>query len=244
VIEDFRVPRLRKWQKHNLQRLTTLRGKFRGKQCVVLCSGPSLHQTDLTLLDGHPHVLGVNGTYLVRNRYLFYFCSNVDYVTANVERIAHVEAEYFFFRAEVFKYCRRAGIDESRMLLFQGANSEVSTEISVDLTRFLPWGPTVLLSIVLPAVLWAGFQEILLVGADFPLSDYRRFYTGESRVPTQVKRRASDYDVEMEIAHFRASLWARHIVEHHPGTRILNCSAFSELQAFERADLRQMVRQS
>ena len=45
----------------------------------------------------------------------------------------------------------------------------------------------------------------------------------------------------MEIARFRAGMWAEYLAERHPNVRVLNCSPKSELEAFEKVELAQAL---
>jgi hypothetical protein len=194
------------------------------------------------LLDRHPFVMGVNGSYLLRNAFHSYFAANSGFVEKNAARIAAVETERFFVRWNTLPACRAAGIEEERLILFEGPLDGISASVSTDLTGNLPLGPTVLLTIALPALVWCGFQEILLIGADFPRHGYGRFHTGQQDAPRQARKPLISYEREMEIGRFRAGLWAEHLRRHHPRVRVLNCSPPSELDAFEKAELASVVR--
>jgi hypothetical protein len=228
--------------KRNCERIEGLRSRHQGAQCVVLCTGPSVSNVDLLKLERHPFVMGVNGAYLLRNQFRYYFASNPSYVAQNAARIACVEADYFFVRSCTAPACVKAGIAEERLIFFDGSIGEITAEVSTNLTRSLPAGPTVLLTIALPALVWCGFTEILLLGADFPHHGYRRFHTGREDAPRQLEKPLVIYETEMEVARFRASLWPEHLRRHHPSVRIINCSASSELEVFERADLASVLR--
>jgi hypothetical protein len=229
-------------ERNNFERIAGLRERFRGEQCVVLCTGPSANEVDLSLVEQHPFVMGVNGSYLLRNNFHSYFASNTCFVKSNTARIAQIQTERIFVRRKTAAQCLAAGIEERRLLLFDGAEEGITTEIETDLTRPLPWGPPVLLTIVLPALVWCGFQEILLIGADFPVHGYSRFHTGREDAPRGREKSLELYEIEMEIGRFRAALWAQFLRRQRPPVRVLNCSPRSELEAFERADLRQAVR--
>jgi hypothetical protein len=226
----------------NRNRIEKLRDRHRGEQCLVLCTGPSARSLDLTQLARHPNVMGVNGAYLLRNHFRYYFVSNPEFVNKNAQRISRVEAEHMLVRWCSLPDCLGAGVDPERLILFGGSLDEIGGDISTDLTRPLPRGPTVLLSIVLPTVVWCGFEEILLIGADFPSRGYSRFHTGVEAAPRQVRRGVEFYEREMEIGRLRARMWADYLRRHHPSVKVLNCSPASELDAFERADPADAIR--
>jgi hypothetical protein len=226
----------------NLERIAALRGRFAGEQCVVLCTGPSVADADLSLIEKHPFVMGVNGCYLLRNNLRFYFVSNPSFVQGNAARIAQIDTEQIFVPWSAADDCLAADIEEERLVFFELKDYRITTEIATDLTSRLPHGPPVLLAIVLPALVWCGFQEVLLIGADFPVHGYSRFHAGHRDAPRHGAKPLHFYETEMEVGRFRASLWAQYLSQNHPTMRVLNCSPRSELEAFERADLRQAVR--
>ena len=225
----------------NLERLQHLRGKFAGQQCVVLCTGASVAEVDQSMLDRHPFVMGVNGSFCLRNRFHSYFACNAWFVENNAEQIGRVDAHHVFVPWKTFRACARAGVPQERLVLFR-TEQKISGRVSADLAQKLPKGPTVLLAIVLPAVVWCGFREVLLLGADFPRSGYQRFHAGRKDAPRQQSRTVVDYEREMEIARFRASLWGEFLRTHHPEVRVLNCSPASQLEVFEKAKLGDVIR--
>jgi hypothetical protein len=227
----------------NRQRIEALRDRFLGRQCVVLCTGPSVAEVDLPSIDRHPYVMGVNGSFALRNHFHSYFVDSPAFIGKNLDRIARIEAEHFFVREQAATACLRAGIKEDQLVLHNVPDHQIADQISVDLTAGLPFGPTVLLTIVLPAVVWCGFQEVLLLGADYPRKGYSRFAMGGAEgVPRYPIKAAERYEREMEIARLRALLWADFLRSRTPRVRVINCSSASELEAFERAPLASVIR--
>lgn len=229
----------------NQLRILALRNAYTGQQACVLCPGPSIETIDLDLLAEHPCVMGVNGVFLLRNRFKFYFCSSPNFFVPNMQRIAEVDAEVFFlssFIRHVVDVLPAELQDKTTFLevdAAQMAARRTSSEFHFDLTRTLSWGPTVLLDIVLPALLWMGFSEIVLVGADYPRTGYRRFYTGRPDAPRAL--RESGHDAEMAIAHRRFDQLSRMVAALPTPVRIVNCSPASQLTQFERRRLDEVV---
>jgi len=232
----------------NRQRILALQNAYAGQQGVVLCPGPSIETTDLDLLAGHPHVMGVNGVFLLRNTFQFYFCSSPNFFVPNMGRIADVEADAFFLSSFVRDSIGvlPAQMEAKTIYLevdaLQMAARRPASEFHFDLLRTLSWGPTVLLDLVLPALLWMGFSEIVLVGAEYPLSGYRRFYTGRAGAPRTL--RESGHEAEMAIAHRRFDQLAKLIAALPNPVRIVNCSPDSQLTQFERRRLEEVVARS
>jgi hypothetical protein len=230
---------------NNRQRILALRNAYAGQQGVVLCPGPSIEKVDLSLLDDHPCVMGVNGVFLLRNRFKFYFCSSPNFFVPNATRIAAVEAELMFLSSFIRQEVEILPAQLRERTIFlevdrsQMAARKLGGEFHFDLTRTLCWGPTVLLDIVLPALLWMGFTEIVLVGADYPRHGYRQFYTGRPDAPRTLSE--SDHDAEMAIAHSRFDQLLRVLDALPFPVRIVNCSPNSELCQFERRRLDEVV---
>jgi hypothetical protein len=220
----------------NTERIKKLRNRFAGAQCIVICSGPSIKRVDLTSIDHHPQVMGLNGTFLLRNRYSHYFCSDIRFVRSNMPRIAQIDSDYFIFRQEVHDDCMAAGIDIDKSIFLNGDRRVVSNKIQVDLTQPLPWGPTVLLGIVFPTLIWEGFEEIILLGADFPRENYRRFYDAKDGGAVHWNMPSRSLELEMRLAHVRLQQWANYLKEHHPNVVVLNCSLESETEAFPKVE--------
>jgi hypothetical protein len=222
----------------NTERIEKLRNRFAGKQCIVICSGPSIKTIDLTSIDHHPHVMGVNGTFLLRNRFSHYFCSDIGFARNNIKRISEIDSDYFVFRKEVHDDCAAAGIDTNKSIFLSGELGIVSRRIQVDLTQRLPWGPTVLLGLVLPTLIWEGFEEIILLGADFPRKNYRRFYDAKDGGAAHRNTPPAVFELEMKLAHLRLRLWANYLKEHHPKVMVLNCSLGSETEVFSKMEFK------
>jgi hypothetical protein len=181
--------------------------------------------------------MGVNGSYAFRNHFFSYFAPNPEFVGNNVARISRIDSPHIFVRSSVRRLCLHNNVPSNRLYCFDGDLGGVSDRISIDLTGVLPWGPTALFSIALPAALWWGFTSIVLLGADFPVQGYRRFHENLDDAPTHSRRQLSEYEAEMEIARFRARLWQSYLREKHPSVEVVNCSPGSELGAFAEADL-------
>jgi hypothetical protein len=229
----------------NHQRVLDLRNAYAGEQGVVLCPGPSIETVDLELLAEHPNVMGVNGVFLLRNRFKCYFCSSPNFFVPNMRRIAAVDADLFFLSSFVRDSIGvlPAELEDKTICLevdaLQMAARRTASEFHFDLLRTLSWGPTVLLDLVLPALLWMGFSEVVLVGAEYPLSGYRRFYTGRAGAPRTL--RESGHDAEMAMAHRRFDQLAKLIAALPNPVRIVNCSPDSQLTQFERVRLEDVV---
>jgi hypothetical protein len=229
----------------NRRRILALQNAYAGQQGVILCPGPSVEKVDLSLLADHPCVMGINGVFLLRNRFKFYFCSSPNFFIPNVARIAAVDAELVFLSSFVRQDVENLPAELQDTAVFLDVDQtqldarRPGGEFHFDLTRTLAWGPTVLLDIALPALLWMGFSEIVLLGADYPRSAYRRFYTGRSDALCTLSE--SNHEFEMSMAHCRFDQVLRLVLALPTPVRIINCSPNSELMQFERRLLEEVL---
>ena len=85
----------------NYWNILRLKNVHAGEQCVVILGGPSVNETNFDLFAEHPFVMGVNGAYLKRNNFKYYFCSSLNFYTPNEENIKKVQADLFFFSSQI-----------------------------------------------------------------------------------------------------------------------------------------------
>jgi len=219
----------------NMWRLLQLRHVHRGEQCVVLATGPSLKMADLSLLEGHPNVVGVNGVFKVQNSLRYYFVSCPSFFLSNEDRISEVDAEITFLSSHVpFSAAAR----RVYLKLYEKKFIYRQQKFRANLLRPLYGGPTVILDLVLPALIWMGFSEIILVGADYSLQNYQHFYPeSEHRVV-----KAVDCENEMVLAHRSFEVLKCYIERHDNIPRIINASPQSDLSCFPEMSLAQALR--
>ena len=220
---------------NNYRKLLHFRHLHDGKQCVVLATGPSVNEVDLSLIDNHPFVLGVNGAFQIRNQFKYYFCSCPSFYLSNQEDIGKVHAERFFFSSHIpfRKDPRRV-----YLRLHEHTRLFASRRFQPNLLRTLYWGPTVLLDLVLPSVLWMGFSEVVLLGADYSLHTYRHFYP-EDQHKTLEQVNCED---EMILAHAGFRVLTKYLRKAHHPTRIINCSPLSDLNFLKKGSLETVLK--
>lgn len=214
--------------------LLRLRRKHAGQQCVVLATGPSLNRVDLSLIAEHPNVVGVNGIYRTRNNLKYYFVSCPSFYLSNEADIERVDAENTFLSSHI-PY--RARPRRSYLQLYEKKFIYSNRKFHTNLLRPLYGGPTVILDIVLPTLIWMGFSEIILVGADYSLTDYRHFYPEEEHKVIK----PVDCEDEMVLAHQSFAVVKQHL-DSTGQTTIINSSPGSDLPFFQKIALEQAVR--
>ncbi|MCP5364411.1 MAG: hypothetical protein H6905_04150 [Hyphomicrobiales bacterium] len=226
--------------KYNLQnyiQLLLLKNKHRGKQCIILATGPSLNLVDLSLLEGHEFVIGLNGAYRKFNKFKYYFCSCPNYFLANQNDVYHVDAEKLFLSSHI-PYQKRENFIYIR--LHETRNICTAKKFSWNVLKTLYWGPTVLLDIVLPTVLWMGFSEIVLLGADYSLNNYRHAYSEKHHNTL----RTTNSEEEMISAHRSFDIVKETLSTLKQAPRIINCSPLSDLRCFPKKNLDEVIRLS
>lgn len=95
--------------------------------------------------------------------------------------------------------------------------------------------PTCLLDFAIPAALWMGFEELVLLGADYSLDNYRWFYNSEDE--KRPKSPDNFRTQEMLMAHRKFSKLKNYLTTYRPEVKIINCSPLSDLDMFEKRQL-------
>lgn len=222
----------------NTLQLLSLRNKHYNEQCLVIASGPSLGMVDLSLIAEHPNVIGVNGVYKIHNGLRYYFVSCPNFYLSNKEDISKVvEAERTFLSSHIpFEQAP----SRTYIKLHEKRNKLIyrQQEFKANLLESLPRGPTVILDIVLPTLIWMGFTEIILLGADYSLKNYKHFYPeSEHKVIESV-----DCENEMLLAHKSFHFVKKFIEKNNNLPRIIDASPCSDLKCFSKMALEDALR--
>ncbi len=222
----------------NYKKILSLRGVHRDRQCVVVATGPSINQTDLSLIENHPFVLGVNAAYRLRSQFKYYFCSDSNFYFPNINEIHRLSPDYFFLSSHIrFRNdprCVYLKVDE-----MSAAKQRAMARFQTNLLRTLSWGPTVILDLVLPTALWMGFTEIILLGTDYPLESYGHFYP-EADHKVLLSGRIN-FRKEMLLAREGFRVLLSTLKERKQNVKIYNCSPLSELECFEKKTLSEVI---
>ncbi|MFC1883443.1 hypothetical protein ACFL2O_01620 [Thermodesulfobacteriota bacterium] len=222
----------------NYWNILRLKNVHAGEQCIVVLGGPSVNETNFDLFADHPFVMGVNGAYLKRNNFKYYFCSSLNFYEPNKKDIQKVKADLLFFSSQIpFKLSRKIIyllLDTKRPLWKQS-----ETDLEFNLFKNLPWGPTVLLDLVIPVSLWMGFSEIILVGADYSTTAFKRFYDDQEDGPQRIRK--TDNESEMAKAHLSMNKLSKYLKNNKKAVKIYNCSPLSELTQFPKPPLEDVI---
>ena len=218
--------------------METLRGRHAGQQAIILASGPSLKQINLELLRAHPGLIGIKGTYSLGLAFRYWIGLQNTFIHENIDKIAAVKADKLIFnwseRAHLMKLLL-ARIPAER-LAWASQLTDHSNFFDMTLPRYR--GTTVMFNLALPFAVYCGYKEIILLGADYPVTGYTRFYEqGKDGAPIHAAPETATMTSEMEMATARADAprWANTCEA--AGVEVWNCSPGSALPAFEQATL-------
>lgn len=244
----------------SLDLLTDLRDRHRGEACVIIGNGPSLNETDLSVLSSVP-TFGVNGIFYADERLpkpvTYYVVEDTSVFRENTERIKAYKTGHKFFPTNYLVDFAQDEI-EDRMAFFRmnagfydrKTGTRCHPRFSFDPRQRLYCGQSVTI-INLQLAHWMGFDRVVLIGMDFS-------YT----IPDDVDRRGdlltSNSD---DVNHFHADYFGkgktwkdpkldRVLVNYHlareiyraTGREIVNATVGGQLKSFRRLDLAEAVR--
>lgn len=152
------TPRLRS----DRERLKTFRGRHQGERCFIIGNGPSLKNTDLTLLRNEI-TFGLNRIYLMFEELGFpttyFFAVNTLVIEQCAPEIRALPMPKFL------TWRSRRWMKEDPDTIFLDTDYRGPETFSIDLTGRIFEGGTVTY-VALQAAYWMGFQEVILVGVD------------------------------------------------------------------------------
>jgi hypothetical protein len=221
----------------NTLQLLRLRNRHYNEQCIVIAPGPSLGMIDLSLIADHPNVIGVNGVYKIHNQLRYYFVSSPNFYLSNEKEISKVKAERTFLSSHIPFL---PGPSRTYLKLHEKRENIIYHRqyFHANLLKSLFRGPTVILDIVLPTLIWMGFSEIILVGADYSLENFKRFYPeNEHKVIKFV-----DNGNEMIDAHQSFHFVKQFIEKNNNLPKIIDASPCSDLDCFPKIALEDAVK--
>lgn len=226
----------------NKRKLLSFKNIHSGKQCIIMATGPSLNKVDLSLIAEHPFVFGVNAAFIKRNDFRYYFCSSLNFYKPNKKRIKKINAEHFFFSTLIGL---TSNFNASYIHIEEKSHlwKTAPKTFTADILKPLSWGPGVLLELAVPVAIWMGFSEIILLGADYSLGSYERFYT-EKKSGLSHKKEMSQkqHHYENAIAHNSFNNLKHYLSGLQKPVKIYNCSPLSDLKAFEKVGLEQIIK--
>jgi hypothetical protein len=224
--------------------LEGVRDAFTGRQCVIIGNGPSLNDTDLSLLEGR-HTFGLNRLYLIFDKLGF---ATEFHVVVNHLVVSQCAAELVAVPGRLFStWPNRDLLREREDAVFLQPLS--GPLFSTQANRGVWEGATVTY-VALQLAFFMGFQEVLLVGVD------HRFATkgaAHEQVAT-VSHDQDHFDPNYFGAGFRWQLpdlatsefayrLARRAYE-RAGRRVIDCTVDGALSVFPKGQLAASLRRA
>lgn len=230
---------------------------YRGRHAVLVLSGPSLADLDLSLLNRRGVVtLGVNNSWLV-HRPTLWTCvdhpnrfADVGWKDAAITKIVPAEHCRSFLRVQradgtyrrsdftvadmpsVWLYRRGDGFDHRRFLgsdfIAWGCPSAVFDSLGIN-------GKRSVMQAALGLLAYLGFSTVYLIGCDFRMTAEHRYAFDESRTAQAVRHNSILYEaLDRRFAALRPHFEER-------GFRVLNATPGSGLSAFDRIDYAEAI---
>jgi hypothetical protein len=232
----------------NRRRLEQLRGRYRGKRCFVMGNGPSLRQTDVTLLCDEVTIAS-NGIFLLFEDmgYRPTFLTVEDRLVAEdrAEELNSISGTQKIFARDLW-YCLKP--DEWTLYVNFVREYEGFPKFSDALDRVTYWGGTVSV-LNLQLAYHLGCSPIYLIGFDHTYTvpatvSNSPVITSEGDDPNHFHPdyfgkgyRWHDPQIDRMEAGFRA---CRAFLEAH-GVKVYNATAGGKLEVFDRVDYDSVV---
>lgn len=229
------------------ERLEALRDRHRDGRCFVIGNGPSLRQEDLGALGGEV-------TFVTNHFYLYpqlatvrpsYYCvSDLSFFAPHIHPrwpsdLSRFPATTAFFLPAELRWRLGSSLIRDRPDIYY-LRCDRTREIwrrgtmTVDATRILDTGDSVILDFCLPLAHFMGFAEVYLLGCDTDYgtgADAAHFYAA----PTP--SRSSEYHRETWYSNVTRSYAVAGRVFEASGRRIYNATAGGRLEVFPRVRL-------
>jgi len=163
----------------SLRRLSNLKNKHQGERCFIIGNGPSLRNTDLSLLKNEV-TFGLNRIYLLFDELGF---ATTYYVSVNKLVIEQCADEIVRLPCPKFiKWHAREVIDFTDDMIF--LHSRGYPRFYTDIAEGVWEGATVTY-VAMQVAYYLGFQEVILIGVD-------HFFTTQGEPNTTVVSRGDD----------------------------------------------------
>lgn len=230
--------------------LNAVRNSHQGERCFVLGNGPSLTVADLERLVGEV-TFAANKIYLCFDqttwRPTYYSVEDLLVAQNNRTQIMALEGMTKIFPDHMLKYLPRRPNHHYARWLPPADNTSPFRRFSNDLVKGVCWGSTITYSMLQMAV-HMGFKEIYLLGIDHSYIEPETRVDGALVSQGERNHFHPDYRKPGERWHFpvldrleNSYRYAREATE-AMGVKVWNASRFSKLEAFDRADLDEVLK--
>jgi hypothetical protein len=149
------------WRRDTVRRLAQLKDSRKGERCFIIGNGPSLRETDLSLLKGD-FTLGMNRVYLLFPELGF---STSYYLSVNDLVVEQCAADIQSLQLPRFVSWRARRWLQPQDNLYFLYTTYTGPRFAADLTGRLWEGATVTY-VALQTAFFLGFQQVILIGVD------------------------------------------------------------------------------
>ena len=217
------------------EELDTLKDKHRGERCFLICTGPSINNTDLSLLKDEV-CFGVNAVYKLPVLCKYFAVADYENVWVKHKNgIFNYGCDYIFLGGAVARWYLKNNYKKAAVIpLREHSYLRESKEI-VDPIQGVPKAHHVPVSVCLPLIKHMGFTETYLLGTDCTYEKEHHFYGTEDPNEMDHTKRPKYWDEvfnEYEIV--------KKIFE-NDGKKIYNTTVGGMLEVFERIKLEDVI---
>lgn len=231
-------PRKYLYYQKSSRRLRKLKDIHQGQRCFIIGTGPSLNQTNLSLLKDEI-VFGVNTLYRGLPQFgikcHYYAISDVEVWKKHYEGILGVDAVLFISSHAAQDYLSNLSFykkyqKNEPIVIKELGNIRSSGWLSRDLSVGAYWGSTIIIDIGLQAAYHLGFGKVYLLGCDCDYTGLHRFdgLPTENVIQDDWPRVFAAYEVCKQAYE-------------EDGREIINATVGGKLEVFKRQKLEDII---
>lgn len=223
--------------KNNRKKLKSLKDKYKGKRCFIICNGPSLNKIDFSLLKNEI-TIGMNRIYLMKNQNGFEptYLACVD----KKSQIAQFSEDLdnltipCFFNFEMRKFFSK----KDNQMFIQG---RFSPKFQTDCSKLLGNGKSVTYS-AMQLAFYMGFQEVYVIGKDHSYNTTEKAGVGIKATGNEENHFIKGYykpGMNWDAPDYRAEEFNYQLAREafvKAGRTIKNATIGGKLEVFERVD--------
>lgn len=230
-----------------LEQLRVLKGKYRGKRCFIIGTGPSLKISDLEMLSDEI-TFATNRIYELFNqtewRPTFYVNQDYDLIHKFADKIKNIDVKLMFLPIDY-----KDKFEGNKYRFFVLKHKEFyphKAPFSLDISKFLAQGFTVTYGAIQIAV-YMGFTELYLLGIDHNYNisrDAKGRPVVQDNIRNSYAKGMSSYVNMRNLPRIEETTIAYETAEKISRAhqiRIYNATRGGKLEAFERVNLEQIL---
>lgn len=220
--------------KENEEKLLHYQNIHRGEKCFIIGAGPSLKNTNLSLLK-NKYVIGVNSVYRhgkSREVCDYFACSDQRVWKVHREGILDLDLPTFLASDAARDYAKENIRKQNVTLVRTKSYLNVLGYMPTNLAEYISGGHTVIADICLPLTLWMGFDTVYLVGCDYENKGVRWDGLKTENLKAMGLRKEDRVMLSFEKC--------KHAFEYN-GKKIINATIGGKLEVFERTSLESVL---